>query len=308
VDLPAALTLYPDGARAPSAATRAAERAAEGWGALDAIYTVGLASCAQRASIMEAVGTHVGLPLTRIEATPFSAVDLAAPPLPVVNVPAGDSVAAGQVGCSHTHLRIWREALARNYSRVVVLEDDVFFTPAALPRVPAILAAADAGAVAADRPWHMILFRRTALDATTGEEVWGEGDGGGGGGRRRRRRRRRRGAVAKPLGGPLTVSGPAWATAAYALSRAGMHYLLSHVTAYNVPLDVQVSRLHAPGTGFTSLAACNDLGVAGDCTGAVYELSRAEKGECSYSASQSGSRLDGGAFPNAGGRRSVAPL
>jgi len=292
VDLPSALTFYPDGGRAPSAAARAAERAAEGWDALDAIYTVGLASCAQRASIMEAVGTHVGLPLTRIEATPFSAVDLAAPPLPVVNVPKGDSVAAGQVGCSHTHLRIWREALARNYSRVVVLEDDVFFTPAALPRVPAILAAADAGAVAAGRPWHMILFRRTALDATTREEVWG-GDGGG---------------VAKPLGGPLTVSGPAWATAAYALSRAGMHYLLSHVTAYNVPLDVQVSRLHAPGTGFTSLAACNDLGVSGDCTGAVYELSRAEKGECSYSASQSGSRLDGGAFPNAGGRRSVAPL
>jgi len=307
--------LYPDGGRAPSAAARAAERAAEGWDALDAIYTVGLASCAQRASIMEAVGTHVGLPLTRIEATPFSAVDLAAPPLPVVNVPKGDSVAAGQVGCSHTHLRIWREALARNYSRVVVLEDDVFFTPAALPRVPAILAAADAGAVAAGRPWHMILFRRTALDATTREEVWGGdgggGDGGGGGAaalRRRRSHRRRGGGVAKPLGGPLTVSGPAWATAAYALSRAGMHYLLSHVTAYNVPLDVQVSRLHAPGTGFTSLAACNDLGVSGDCTGAVYELSRAEKGECSYSASQSGSRLDGGAFPNAGGRRSVAPL
>ncbi|KAK1869868.1 hypothetical protein I4F81_012333 [Pyropia yezoensis] len=153
----------------------------------------------------------MGLPLTRVDATPFSEVDLHRPPLPVVDIPAGDSVAAGQVGCTHTHVRIWRAALAANHSRVVVLEDDVFFTPQV-------------------------------------------------------------------------------------------------VTAYNVPLDVQISRLHQPGTGFTSLVACNALASGDACDEAVYELSREEKGECSYSASQSGSREDGGAFPHSGGRRAVAPL
>lgn len=287
VAYPASLVLYPQDTSAPSAEARLAERRAEGWDGIDAIYTVGLASCAQRAAIMSSVGSHMGLPLTRVEATPFSEVDLHRPPLPVVDIPAGDSVAAGQVGCTHTHVRIWRAALAANHSRVVVLEDDVFFTPQVVRHVPAVVAAADTGAVAAGRPWHMILFRRSPLADTREEAVWGNG---------------------RPLGGPLTVSGPAWATAAYALSRAGMHYLLSQVTAYNVPLDVQISRLHQPGTGFTSLVACNALASGDACDEAVYELSREEKGECSYSASQSGSREDGGAFPHSGGRRAVAPL
>lgn len=284
---PPSLVLYPDDASSPSAAARAAERRAEGWDGIDAIYTVGLASCAQRATIMAEVGAHMGLPLTRVNATSFTDVDLHRPPLPVVDIPAGEKVAAGQVGCSHTHVRIWRAALAANQSRVVVLEDDVFFTPAAVRHVPAVVAAADAGAVAAGRPWHMVLFRRSALADTSGEAVWGD---------------------ARPLGGPLTVTVPAWATAAYALSRAGMHYLLSRVTAYSEPLDVQISRLHEPRTGFTSLAACSERAGGDACATAVYELNRAEKGECSYSASQSGDVQDGGAFPHSAGRRAAAPL
>ncbi|GAB0493351.1 hypothetical protein MMPV_004632 [Pyropia vietnamensis] len=287
VAYPPSLVLYPQDASAPSLEARSAERQSEGWGNIDAIYTVGMASCAQRAAIMQSVGSHMGLPLTRLEATPYSEVNLHHPPLPIVDIPAGDSVAAGQVGCAHTHVRLWRAALAANYSRVLVLEDDVFFSPQAVRHIPAVLATADAGAVAAGRPWHMILFRRTPLADTSQEQTWGED---------------------KPLGGPLTVTVPAWATAAYALSRAGMHYLLSQVTSYNVPLDVQISRLHKPETGFTSLAACNPQVDGSACVDAVYELNREEKGECAYSGSQSGSREDGGSFPHSGGRRAVALL
>lgn len=239
-------------------------------GMFDAAYFIGLRRCEARWTSGAAWAERVGLSLTRVEATEFDAMTLTHPPIPVINLPDGAWATAGQIACTASHIRVWRDAWARNLSRILILEDDVRLTDELVSRLPKILRAADAGAAMRDVPWHYVYLRAYAT------------------------------RILDPTPPPwhasyerLTEAAPAWGTAAYILSHAGIRLLLTRITAYTYPLDVQIEHLQLGldngGAPFVALDAC-DYREAGShgCPENVQELSRAEKGACFYSASQAG--------------------
>ena len=246
----------------------------------DAAYVIGLARCASRWVFSHAWAEENGLSLTRVHATEFDSISLQHPPLPVTNLPPNAFVTAGQVACTTSHIRAWRDAFKRNAKRVLILEDDVTPTKELSAQLPHLLAAADAGAKARNQPWHYIYLRAYATSiGKYAPPAWHE---------------------SAPT---LTFAEPSWGTAAYILSSAGVRYLLTRITSYSHPLDVQIERLQSGfdtlGAPFVALDACafQNTGSYG-CPENIFELDVSAKGECFYSASQAGPARPAHEFPS----------
>lgn len=238
---------------------------------IDAAYVIGLAGCSNRWANVHAWGDRAGLKLTRVHATEFGRVSLNQPPLPVSDVASGSAVTAGQLACTTSHVRAWRDAYARNASHILILEDDVTPTPSLTSQLPRLLRAADSGVKTRNTEWHLIYLRAYAtMLSEYPPPAW-------------------------HLDAPsLTIAEPSWGTAAYILSRAGVRYLLTRVTSYKRPLDVQIERLQLGkdtmgAAPLVALDACafRNTGSHG-CPENIDELSEKAKGECFYSASQAG--------------------
>ena len=246
----------------------------------DAAYVIGLARCASRWIFVHEWGERNHLPLTRVHATEFDSISLTHPPLAVANLPPDTFATAGQIACTASHMRAWRDAYNRNATHVLILEDDVTPTQSLTEQLPAILRAADAGAVARSQHWHYIYLRAYAT---------------------------RIGKYAPPAwhasAPTLTFAEPSWGTAAYILSAAGVRYLLTRITSYSFPLDVQIERLQSGydtlGAPFVALDACAFSNTGSDgCPENIVELDQFAKAECFYSASQAGVARPATQFPS----------
>ena len=250
----------------------------------DAFYILGLADCKSRWRHARKWATSHKLDIVPVYATKYSEMDMTHPPIPVINAPANASIKAGQIGCTMTHIRIWRDAFKRNYSRIIVLEDDVYLTEEAVANLGNMFNSADAGSVARGEQWHYIYLRSEVTVYYSYErETWHD-------------------AVWK--------AHPAWGTAAYALSWHGIRFLLTRITTYSYPLDVQIERLQrghdTQGAKFVALDSCPvDRTHSLGCPENVRELTNEEKGNCWYSASQSGIGSKGKHFPSIKRQRSI---
>lgn len=62
----------------------------------------------------------------------------------------------GQLGCYHSHLRVWRDAVDKGYPSVLVMEDDVDLTPT--PRCTEILRKTIHDANQTDPNWQLLML------------------------------------------------------------------------------------------------------------------------------------------------------
>lgn len=247
----------------------------------DAVYVIGLKSCATRWVSSSRWVDSVGLSdsLIRVHATPFSDLSFVHPSIPVVSLKATSDAKAGQIACTVSHLRAWRDIAAHNYSTVLILEDDVTPTERLTRQLPAFIEAAHMGSATNGVPWHLMYLRAHAwMLSKHPPPAW------------------------HPSQPQLTHAEPSWGTAAYALSGAGVRYLLTRVTAYKKPLDVQLGMLQQGddyGTKLVALDSCvfTNHGSFG-CPENIRELSKEEKGACFYSASQAGFSVASHGWPS----------
>ncbi|PXF42283.1 putative inactive glycosyltransferase 25 family member 3 [Gracilariopsis chorda] len=244
---------------------------------LDAIYVIGMQHCEQRWGHINAWASEHNIEVTPLYATRYDEIDFVNPPVPITSVPSRAVVSTGEVACTFSHIRAWRHAFSRNYSNIIVLEDDVRLTTSLLKRLPRIIQDAYIGSAVRDNmPWHFI-FLRVQPTSEYFREIWH---------------------------GDLKRAGPGWGSAAYLLSASGIRFLLTRITSYSFPLDVQFERLQrGKGTmskDFVTLHACmeKDNGEFSlGCPENVHELSDNQRGNCAHSGSQLGNRMTGVQLP-----------
>lgn len=245
---------------------------------VDCIYVIGMEQCEDRWNRIYKWAKRHDLHITPTYATRYNEIDMSKPPIPVSGIAKKDIVMAGQVACTTSHIRTWRDAYSKNFSKILVLEDDVRMSPKLISRFPRLLSLADQGsATRHGDPWHFIYLRMypTLYNAT--RERWHE---------------------------ELQTAHPGWGTAAYVLSSAGIRFLLTRITAYSHPLDVQLERLQRGkdtlGAKFVALDACED-DEDGEyplaCPENIRELSMAERGNCHLSGTQAGAGFFGHQMP-----------
>lgn len=244
---------------------------------LEAVYVIGMQQCEQRWNHINTWASEHSIEVTPLYATRYDEIELVNPPIPVTNVPSRAVVSTGEVACTFSHIRAWRHAFARNYSNIIVLEDDVQLTRSLLKRLPRIIHDAYSGsAVRNNLPWHFI-FLRVQPTMKYFQDTWH---------------------------GDLKRAGPGWGSAAYMLSASGIRFLLTRITSYSYPLDVQFERLQR-GHGtmseeFVALHAClvRDNGeFSVGCPENVQELSVSQRGNCAHSGSRLGNRMKGVQLP-----------
>lgn len=244
---------------------------------VDAIYVLGMEHCESRWNNMFAWAKENNLTITPIYGAHYQDLDLQNPPIPITGLMESDAVKSGQVACTTTHIKAWRDAFRNNHSRVIVLEDDVRMTAPLMERLPSLLKDADQGSVRRGQPWHYIYLRTFPTVLFDRYEVWHN---------------------------DIRVAPPGWGTAAYVASRAGIRYLLTRISSYSFPLDVQIERLQKgydnEGAQFVALETCgfDEQGrFRVGCSHNIRELSRAQKGNCAYSATQAGKTYTGKQMP-----------
>lgn len=243
------------------------------YGEVDAIYVIGLKECSQRWHRVKTWASHNSIRITPVYATSYENVNLRQPPIPVAGVPAADNVRAGQVACTTSHVKTWRHAFSQNHSRIIVLEDDVIITPSLLQRLPQAFRDADEGSNRSGLRWHFIFLRTqsSAPETWRGRATWY---------------------------GQVRVASPGWGTAAYAVSRDGIRYLLTRITSYAHPLDVQIERLQkGHDTQGAKLVALDVCSSQPGCPENVAEIPPSERGSCFFSASQAGNSVTGNEMP-----------
>jgi len=234
------------------------------------IYVLNRNSCVERWQLMQYKAALYDMPLTRFPATDFSEFTLDDPPISISHAQVAGfstSVTTGQVACTYSHMRIWKDILEHEYPIVMILEDDVFFTKEAVERLPAIMKAVEMGSQLHGKPWHWIFFRRHAVGDIQHEKVW---------------------YTEVNSSNKITIACPSWGTSAYALSLQGAQFLTQHIQEYIMPLDVQIAHLQEQfGEEFVTLSACkNGADYTAPCPETTEEFP--EKGSCSFSASQMG--------------------
>ncbi|GJQ13042.1 hypothetical protein GpartN1_g4833.t1 [Galdieria partita] len=238
------------------------------------IYVLNRNICLERWQLIQEKATAFHIPLTRFPATDFSEFTLDDPPISISHAKVAgfsSSVTTGQVACTYSHMRIWKDVLEHQYPVVLILEDDVFFTKEAIERLPSIMKAVEMGSKVHQKPWHWIFFRRHALGNIQLEKVWYLEDN-------------------STDSNAITIACSSWGTSAYALSLQGAQFLTEHIEEYVMPLDVQIAQLQEDfGEEFVTLSACkNGPYYTAPCPETIEEFTDEEKGSCSYSASQMG--------------------
>eukprot|EP00186_Timspurckia_oligopyrenoides_P002065 CAMPEP_0182442456 /NCGR_PEP_ID=MMETSP1172-20130603/1370_1 /TAXON_ID=708627 /ORGANISM="Timspurckia oligopyrenoides, Strain CCMP3278" /LENGTH=318 /DNA_ID=CAMNT_0024637325 /DNA_START=26 /DNA_END=982 /DNA_ORIENTATION=+ len=244
---------------------------------VNATHVVNLEMCRSRWKLMEKWANYSGAQIQRWRATSFAGVDLKTPPIPLVNVPKHKRVTSGQVACSATHLKIWRHAWKHGYKRVLVLEDDVVLTNSIMDNLAQYLSELDEFTSQSGKQWHWITLRKVTLQSTLGEKIF----------------------LTFKDGRSIYTSAQFWGSAAYVLSREGIAWLLSHLTYYQHPLDVQISEFQRTRPDFIVLSLCKSgSNFERHCPENTISFTREMKEECSGSASQAGSTKFGTSIPS----------
>ncbi|GAQ91281.1 hypothetical protein KFL_007570040 [Klebsormidium nitens] len=244
---------------------------------VDQIYVVNIPRCVTRWKWVQSVADSLGLPVLRWEATSWQDIDFQNPPLPLEidwSTQAGNTLKAGELGCLWSHVRLWRHAYENNHQRIIIFEDDVFLNETALPLLEGFFRDADLGAEMRNQSWHYMYLRRWPLMHIADEQAWIEN---------------------QTSGRVLTIAHPSWGTAAYALSRAGIEWLVNAIDKYYRPLDVQVAKFQEnyESTKFIALSACDRDHFQVLCPENVQVIPDTMQGECGGSMSQSGGGLAG---------------
>ncbi|KAI0564790.1 Glycosyltransferase 25 [Gracilaria domingensis] len=245
---------------------------------LDAIYVIGMRQCEQRWNHIRAWARQENINVTSFYATRFDEINLHKPPIPILGVPENETISGGQVACTVSHIRVWRDAFRKNYSHIVVMEDDVQLTSSLVRRLPQIMLDAHLGSSERDdMHWHFIYLRIHPTANAPFRERWF---------------------------GTLAKAEPGWGSAAYMLSQHGIRFLLTRITSYTFPLDVQLERLQRGedtlNSKFIALDAClksEDGKISPGCPENVRELSDELRGNCVHHGSQLGNRLKGSQIP-----------
>ncbi|KAK1859317.1 hypothetical protein I4F81_001914 [Pyropia yezoensis] len=254
---------------------------------IGAIYVINAAPCIDKLSwVRERSRAAVGLdvPLTILPAVAGQDVSLDAPPLPVARMamPADATVSGGQLAATASHRAAWRRAVAEGHPVVIVLEDDTFPTDELLARMPTLVRGLDAGAAAAETPWHVAYLSRHPLGPVAAEATWSvagaEGDAASS-------------VVAAAAGvrlpppRRLTVAGRSWGgSAAYLLTATGARHLLDAVTTYTGPLDEALSGV----AGLVVLSACDNDSPVHRCPENVVRAGALDMGGCAQPAAAVG--------------------
>lgn len=245
----------------------------------DHAYVLTTEKCEFRADLIQKRASKHGIILERIYGIPSENFTLDDPPIPIMGMPVNDTVTTGQVGVAEAHMRIWKDAWAKGYNTTLIVEDDVFPSEEISSHLPDIFQMIQGAAIVHERPWSVIVFRRSPLQQVQNEAVW------------------------SPLldGQNVTVAAPSWWAAAYIVSRSGLRFLLDHVTHYSHPIDVEMSKLQANYSDFVVLSLCRNGDsddVYKNCPSSATELTTEEKAQCSHSGSQQGQRWPGSRFPD----------
>eukprot|EP00184_Porphyridium_aerugineum_P007565 CAMPEP_0184697316 /NCGR_PEP_ID=MMETSP0313-20130426/4322_1 /TAXON_ID=2792 /ORGANISM="Porphyridium aerugineum, Strain SAG 1380-2" /LENGTH=146 /DNA_ID=CAMNT_0027156095 /DNA_START=190 /DNA_END=627 /DNA_ORIENTATION=- len=125
--------------------------------------------------------------------------------------------------------------------------------------------------------YHFLYLRRYALHSVMDEKVYGK----------------------LSNGKTITHAVPSWGTAAYVLTSPGIDWLLSHLTYYMFPLDVQLSKFQQYRPDFVALCFCNKwMEFRNQCPENTYSFAENMRGDCTYSASQAGGHKRMYDFPN----------
>lgn len=234
-------------------------------------YVISLPRCRSRIAYRatRALGNRIeGQNEIFIPAVDFASFSTRDPPIQVVynekKTEASAHVTAGQVACTASHRAAWADALNRNMSASVILEDDVELTPGTKARLASIIRDADLGAKESGRVWHWIYLRRVMLKRQSQRDWYGQ----------------------------ISLAAPSWGTAAYILSRAGVAFMLNNIKRHEEPLDVAVGRLQEKSVSnqFVALDACLKDDDP-NCPKNVVEIPLSAQGECAYSTTQSGWRV-----------------
>jgi len=127
------------------------------------------------------------------------------------------------------------------------------------------------------RQWHWITLRKATLQYTSNEKEF----------------------MKFKDGRSIYTSVRFWGSAAYVVSREGIEWLLSHLTYYQHPLDVQISEFHRIRPDFTVLSLCKSgWEYRMHCPENTIAFTDDMKGECGGSGSQAGSSRFGTTIPN----------
>lgn len=90
---------------------------------IDHIYCINLDKRQDRWLQMQKYFDHFNINVTRFSAKTGEDADTDG----VIMYPKNDFFKQGEKGCSYSHYLIWQECLAKNYKRVLILEDDCIF-------------------------------------------------------------------------------------------------------------------------------------------------------------------------------------
>jgi len=236
----------------------------------DKIYIMNMDQCVERWEMTKKYANAIGIDVHRWPAYQAKKEEIMDPPdgISTRNLQ-HDYIAAGALGNCISHRRIWRDVIDKGYRRVLVLEDDVFLTNRTWLMLPDLFRLIDEAREIHQKEWHYVFFRRNAIRNVRDEKVWSM----------------------SPSGHPVTIAGPSWGTAAYALNQAGAQLLYNEYSEFKWPVDVQMAELAKRNRDFISLSACNNDEFKSLCPENVLEYTKEEKGTCGGSGTQQGGRI-----------------
>ncbi|KAJ8903049.1 hypothetical protein NDN08_006364 [Rhodosorus marinus] len=236
----------------------------------DKIYIMNMDQCVERWEMTKQYANAIGIDVHRWSAYQAKKEEIMNPPdgISTRNLQ-HDYIAAGALGNCVSHRRIWKDVIDKGYRRVLVLEDDVFLTNQTWLMLPDLFRLVDEAQEIHKKAWHYIFFRRNAIRNVRDEKVWSM----------------------SPSGHPVTIAGPSWGTAAYAVSQAGAQFLHNEYSEFKWPVDVQMAELEKRNRDFVSLSACYNDEFKNMCPENVIEYTKEEKGRCNGSGTQQGGRI-----------------
>mmetsp|Transcript_44408 Transcript_44408/g.172580 ORF Transcript_44408/g.172580 Transcript_44408/m.172580 type:complete len:360 (-) Transcript_44408:242-1321(-) len=206
------------------------------------VYVVTFDECIQQEQRALDFSSDVGLDVDPFRAFPADDVKLGEPNLGMGIDLQADCISRHEVAAHLTHRQIWHEMLEDNYTKALIISDDLIVKESTLEILSEVMGDVEEQASTRDEDWHMVTFRRRKLDQNIHEEVFAGG----------------------PDGRFVTKASPSLGVSFYALSNKGAALLLSLVDSYRQPLDMQLAMLQESGK-LKVLSACDNNRSVPDC-------------------------------------------
>lgn len=228
----------------------------------DEVFVISNRKCKSQLDEFAKRAQERGIRYTIVDSTHATEVSLSSPPLKIDHSALQKaqhhrhtmlSTLKRQIGYTHTHVRIWRQAQSRRRKRILILDNTLFPSAKLIKFLPLMFNQIDEESVARRQPWHLLTFRRTVLNQDIEmmsaspfqsrenpmEEIW---------------------SSIPVYGHPIVLAAPSFGASFYALSSQGIEWLLEHVTEYTCPLDKQLLLLQNQFPDeFVVLSGCNNV-------------------------------------------------